>query len=166
MKATRREKISNIPGYNVARQRTRLLLTPRAVRQQMELDRNLKLTKFDYMLNEAQADVLERWAANEQMLSGRAKGQSWDAGRGGVSDGGPIPDGWMARLNAHSRVKMTLDDYSLEFLEGFTAMQNRSEGALSAAQYGLIMGVPDRNKSDGFLRGVQKVADLLCTKKY
>lgn len=169
MRATRRENISTVAGHIVWRQRSKLLLTPYSVRMEMIRERRLKLTELDQMLTIDEANVLERWAANEQALSGRAKTQRWEGGaRGAMSpmDCAPIADDLMGRLNRHSRSKRCLDDYTLEILSAFTAMQNRTEGALAPAQYGLIYCPHVQNKSRGFLGLIVQAAKVLVAIRY
>jgi hypothetical protein len=167
MLATRRENISDVPGHQVWRRSVSLLLTPRAVREQMKKEKRLRLTKLDQMVTAEEASALERWALNEQALSGRAKTQSWDNGGGGsMGDASPIPDAWMARVNWHSRIKLGLDDETREILAAFTATQNRELGALSSAQYGLTYRPDARNKSQAFLEAIVECATALVKMRY
>jgi hypothetical protein len=170
MRATRRENISTVAGHTVWRQRSKLLLTPRSARAEMIRERRLHVTELDRMLNEEEANALERWAANEEGISGRAKTQRWDNSPTGTRrpmDCAPIPDHLIDRLNRHGRVKRCLDQHTLEILAAFTAMQNRDEGALSAAQYGLIY-CPDvrENKTKFMLRLIVNAAKALVLVKY
>jgi hypothetical protein len=169
MRATRRENISNVAGHTVSRQRSKLLLTPRSVRIEMISERRLHVTELDRMLNEEEANALERWATNEQGVSGRAKTQRWDNSPTGTRrpmDCAPIPDHLIDRLNQHGRVKRRLDAHTAEILGVFTAMQNRNEGALSLAQYGLIYCPKEKNKSAGFLKLIVEAAKVLIAWRY
>lgn len=169
MRTTRRENISTIPGHTVWRQRSKLLLTPHSVRMEMIRERRLRLTDLDQMLTIDEANALERWAANEEALCGRAKTQRWENAAGGElrpMDCTLIHDDQMGRLNRHGRSKRCLDDHTREILATFTAMQNRVEGALAPAQYGLIYGVSDQNKSRGFLKLIVEAAKALVRMRY
>jgi hypothetical protein len=126
-------------------------------------------TNLDGMLSDEEANALERWALNEQGISGRAKTQRWDNSPTGTRlpmDCAPIPDHLIDRLNRHGRVKRCLDEHTLEILAAFTAMQNRNEGALSAAQYGLIYCPEAQNKSKGFLELIVKTGKTLVRSRY
>lgn len=170
MRATRRENISTVAGHIVWRQRSKLLLTTHSVRMEMIRERRLKLTELDQMLTIDEANVLERWAANEEALSGRAKTQRWDGGARGAfnpMECTPIADDMMRRLNSHGRMKRCPDDYTLEVLSAFTAMQNRIEGALALAQYGVIYCPDDtQNKSKAFLGLIVQAAKVLVSVGY
>lgn len=169
MLATRRENVSSVPGYKVYRQRTRLLLTPRAVKAQMVKERRVKLTQFDKMLTAQEADALERWATNEQLLCGRASTQNWlgtSTKYVGEKRFSPIDDSRMMSVNLHCEFKKHLDGDLLQLLDAFTAIQNRREGALSPAQYGLIFCPDAKHKSEAFLKVIRDAARLLATRRY
>ena len=168
MQSTRRENIAMVAGHAVWRQRARLLLTPRAMKAEMINERRIVLTAFDRMLTDEQADVLERWAENEQVLSGKAATQKWDDSTASGSNGefSPISDYRVEAAKAHSQIRTRMDDATLEVLSAFTAMQNRHEGALSAALYGIALCPDQKNKSHGFLRLVRDAADKLILHRY
>ena len=168
MKSTRRENIASVAGHQIWRQRSRLLLTPRAVKDEMIREKRVSLTHFDRMLTAQQADVLERWAANEQVLSGKAKTQSWGHSSGNTAKGEfmPISDHRIEAAMSHSRIKKSLADDTLEVLSAFTTIQNRHDGALSAAQHGLVLCPNARNKSQAFFELVRGAADELIGWRY
>ena len=169
MLSARRENVSSVPGHKVWRYRTRLLLTPKAVKAEMAHNARVVLTHFDRMLSDQQADVLEHWAANEQILSGKAKTQSWThAAQSNAVDFNfqPVPDSRMMALAAHGEMKKRLPEFELEILSAFVAIQNRHEGALSTAQYGIAFFPNARNKSAAFLRAVVDAAQILVDWRY
>jgi hypothetical protein len=166
MKTTRRENVATVAGHKVWRQRARLLLTPRAVKAQMVKERKVTLTHFDRLLSAHEADVLERWTANEQALSGRAKTHSWDFGKAGLLDSSPLPDRWLKALKRHSEIKKCLDDDALFVLDAFTAIQNRREGARSEAGYGFIINPNAKNKKEAFYLAVKMAVKNIIEKKY
>jgi hypothetical protein len=167
MRPTRRENISAVPGHRIWRHGAQLMLTPRAMRSQMKIDKCLRLTKFDEMLTDDQTSALERWALNEQALRGKPKTQSWgDGGGGSGGDCSPLPDAWMHRLKMHGRIKAALDVSTTEILMAFTEIQNREPGALSTAQYGLIFCPTARNKNDAFAALVRDAGSELVTRRY
>jgi hypothetical protein len=168
MQTTRRENIATVAGHQVWRQRARLMLTPRAVKAEMIEQRRLSLTPLDKLLSDHEADVLERWAANEQVLAGKAKTQTWGQSTGGIarSECAPISDHRIAAVMHHSAIKKLLSDWALEALSAFTAIQNRHEDALSPAQYGLLFGLNAKNKSQAFFAMVIDAADELILHRY
>jgi hypothetical protein len=146
-----------------------LPLTPSSVRREMIAAGRIVRTNLDGMLSDEEANALERWAANEQGISGRPKTQRWENSPTGTRrpmDCAPIPDHFIDRLNRHGRVKRCLDEDTLEILAAFTAMQNRNEGALSAAQYGLIYCPKERNSIQGFLKLIVAAAKVLVRVRY
>lgn len=169
MRATRRANTSAVPTHAGWRQHHKLLLTPRSLRSEQIKERKPRPTALDGMLMDEEASALERWAANEQPLSGRAKTQRWDnapSGSGRPMDCALIADHLIDRVNAHGRVKRCLDAHTVEILAVFTAMQNRNQGALSLAQYGLIYCPKEKNKSDGFLKLIVAAAKVLVRARY
>ena len=168
MQSTRRENIAVVAGHTVWRQRLRLPLTPKAVKAGMIRERRVVLTPLDKRLSAMQADVLERWAVNEQTLSGKAKTQNWgqSSGGSGKNEYAPISDHRIEAIISHSRIKKALAGDALEVLSAFTAMQNRHDGALSAAQYGLALCPKAKNKSQAFFELVQEAADELIGRRY
>lgn len=131
------------------------LLTPFARRMDMARSGNVQLTELDAMLSDEEARALEQWALCEEMLSGWMKAESENGGSGQRS---LIPDAWMAQLNAHGRRKTRLGGDSLNILSAFTALQNRSEVALSPAQYGIRFFPKARRKDAAFLDAIVKAA--------
>ncbi|HTD72085.1 MAG TPA: hypothetical protein VK652_01055 [Steroidobacteraceae bacterium] len=136
-------------------------LTPYALRMDMAKSGNVQLTELGRMVSDEEARALEEWALCEEMLSGRLKSASWDLGRGGGGQSASIPDAWMAQLSAHACRRSRLSADSLKILMAFTALQNGSEGALSAAQYGERFFPGARNKRRAFLEAVAGVAGQL-----
>ncbi len=137
------------------------LITPHARRMDMIASGDVRLTELDAMLTDEQARALEEWALCEEMLSGRTKSASWEVGRGGGGQSAPIPDAWLAQLNAHGQKRVGMRGDSLKLLAAFTALQNGSEGALSPAQYGMRFFPEAQNKRLAFLRAVAGVARKL-----
>lgn len=169
MKSLRRENVSTVPGHKVWRQRIRLPLTPHAVKKEMAEEGRLKLTPLDKLLEPAQAYALERWALNEQTLSGKTATQNWESSKsrcGTVTEFSPISDNRIEAVMTHSAFKKRLPDYTLDVLAAFTAMQNRHEGALSAAQYGFVYCPNAKNKSAAFLHEIVGASDVLVEWKY
>ena len=169
MRKTRRENVSNVPGYKVMRERVDLPLTPFAVKRDMAEAGRLTLTPLDKMLSPAQAHVLERWALNEQILAGKAATMQWSDARarcGTVTEFSPISDNRIDAVMAHSEHKKRLNDFQLEVLAAFTAMQNRHQGALSMAQYAIILGIPGRHKRESFSQELKNIAELLVDREY
>ena len=162
-----RENVSEVPGYQIWRRRVPLPLTPIAVQRQMKREKRLRLTELDRMLSPAAASALERWAACEQTLSGRAKTQSWENGGGSFfSEHSPIADYWIEPLKWHQTTKRGIGGRTLEILAAFTTAQNRNEGALTLAQYGLIYCPERPNKMRGFLQLIAEAADELIFLRY
>lgn len=141
--------------------RQRPLLTPHARRMDMIASGDVRLTELDSLLTDEQARALEEWALCEEMLSGRTKSASWEVGRGGGGQSAPIPDAWLAQLNAHGQKRVGMRGDSLKLLAAFTALQNGSEVALSPAQYGMRFFPEAQNKRLAFLRAVAGVARKL-----
>lgn len=168
MQSLRRENIATVPGFEVWRHRVRLPLTPRAVKAEMVKERRVVQTPLDKMLTAGQADILERWAMNEQVLSGKAPTQSWGnhSSCANVGEFSPISDHRIEAAMSHSRIKKSLGEHTLEVLSAFTAMQNRHTGALSAAQYGIVLCPKAKNKSHAFLVEIREAADLLALYRY
>lgn len=134
------------------------LLTPYLVRIRMIEAGDVRLTELDAMITDEQARALEEWALCEEILSGRVKSASWEAGRGGGGQSAPIPDAMLARIAAHGRRRVGMELGSLRLLAAFTALQNGSEGALSPAQYGARLFPRARNKRRAFVEAVERVA--------
>jgi hypothetical protein len=169
IRASRRKNTSTVSAHAGWRQHHKLLLTPRSVRIEQIKEWKPRPTALDGMLMEEEASALERWAANEQPLSGRAKTQRWDNApscSGRPMDCALIADHLIDRVNAHGRVKRGLNAHTAEILAVFTAMQNRTEGALSLAQYGLIYCPKARNKSEAFLKLIVEAAKELIAYRY
>jgi len=137
------------------------LLTPYSVRVQMIAAGDVQLTELDSLITDEEARALEEWALCEEMLSGRVKSASWDLGRGGGGQSAPIPDAWLAQLGEHGRRRAGMGAGSLQILAAFTALQNGSEGALSAAQCGERLFPGARNKRRAFIGAVARVAGRL-----
>jgi hypothetical protein len=154
-----RRRASREPPRRPARQQP--LLTSYARRMVMVRAGDVQLTELDRMLTDEEARALEEWALCEEILSGRTKSASWDVGRGGGGQSAPIPDAWLATLAARERKRRELDRGSRTLLSAFTALQNGSEGALSAAQYGALLFPNARNKRLAFIEAVAKVAARL-----
>lgn len=157
-RAERRREQRTRPSRPVRQQP---LLTSYAVRMQMIAAGDVRLTELDRMISDEEARALEQWALCEEVLCGRVKSASWEVGRGGGGQSAPIPDGWLATLAAHSRKRFGVGLGYRKILMAFTALQNGSEGALSAAQYGLQLFPKARNKREAFIAAVARVARKL-----
>jgi hypothetical protein len=168
-RAARREK-TLVAGHGALRRASTLLpLTPSSVRREMIEEGRIVATELDRMLTDDEATVLERWALNEQGVSGRAKTQRWDdQPRGsGRTDFALIHDDLMGRIVRHGQVKRTLDAHMLEILAAFTAMQNRLPDALPASRYGLhFCGFRPKDKAKAFYGLVVLAAKQLVSAKY
>jgi hypothetical protein len=65
-----------------------------------------RLTALDRALTDDEAAALEEWLICEEVLSGRAKGQSWgDRTGGGSGQRSPVPDSMMARMERHAELR-------------------------------------------------------------
>jgi hypothetical protein len=157
-RAERRREARERP-HRPARQQP--LLTSYALRMQMIAAGDIRLTELDAMITDEQARALEGWARCEEILSGCAKSASWDVGRGGGGQPAPVPDAWLATLAHHATKRLGLGVRTLLVLQAFTALQNGSEGALSAAQCGERMFPRVRNKRRAFVEAVADVARKL-----
>lgn len=163
----RRENIAALAGFKVWRYRSKIPLTPRAVRAQMVRDNGVKLTPLDRVLSEHQADVLERWACNEQLLHGRTKTASLEKGGGGIVTGkAPIADGVIYQVGRHQRCKRTMSGNDLRILQTFTQQQNNDADALTPAEAGLEICPMARNKSEAYYQALQGAAEGLISRKY
>ncbi len=110
-------------------------LTPWAVRRQLIAQAEGKtddarrvyvsrrLTPLDRALNDDEASALEEWLLCQEMLAGRAKGQSWgDTAGGGATQRSPIPDRMMRRLQLHARLQRHMPARHQITLQAFAAM--------------------------------------------
>jgi hypothetical protein len=139
------------------------LLTPYSVRMQMIEAGDVRLTELDSMISDEEARALEEWVACEEVLAGSMASVDYlgDRARGSGRGMPPVADDWMGRLGEHSRRRCEMGGWSLRVLAVFTALQNGSEGALSAAQYGERFFPRARNKRRAFIAAVADVARKL-----
>ena len=157
-RAERRREARERPARPVRQQP---LLTPFARRMDMVAAGDVRLTELDAMLGDDEALALEEWADCEEMLSGRVMTVNWEGGSRGVGQPEPVADACLAQLAAHGRRKAGLGQRSLQVLAAFTALQNGSEGALSAAQYGERLFPGAKVARQAFIEAVAKVAGEL-----
>lgn len=110
-------------------------LTPFAVRMQLlaqaegntNAERHAyvrrRLTVLDRALSDNEAAALDEWLICEELLDGRAKGQSWcDGGGGGDGRPSPISDRMMARMERHAELRRRMPGVHRITLQRFAAM--------------------------------------------
>lgn len=148
--------------------RPTMLLTPIGQRLAMSKAGKLQLTTLDRMLDDAEANALERWALCEELLHGSAKAVSFDGGSGGSLVRSPIHDEQIKAVHEHMRFRKRLPCHGVQFrlLAAFAANQNGVEGALSPAQYGLRFFPGAKNKRMAFLDGIAETACGLTSEGY
>jgi hypothetical protein len=137
MTASKRIHLDNIATKLAPVWRGRLTtpLTPFAVRMQLiaqaegstDGERQLyvrrRLTALDRALTDDEAAALEEWLICEEVLSGRAKGQSWgDRTGGGAGRASPIPDRMMERLQRHAELQRTMPGANAATLRRFAEL--------------------------------------------
>lgn len=167
--ASRRERRAKLSPQPLKRAcRPAVLLTPIARRAEMAKTGKLDLTALDCMLADDEALALELWARCEQLLEGRSPSMMGASGGAYPASGSPIPDRWIARVNAHVACKLRLERQGsmLAVLVGFTAIQNGAEYALSPAQYGLQLFPNARHKQNAFLMGIADAGKSLLANGY
>jgi hypothetical protein len=148
--------------------RPTILLTPLPQRLALMKAGKVQLTTLDRMLDDAEANALERWALCEELLHGSAKAVSFDGGSGGSLVRSPIHDEQIKAVHEHMRFRKRLPCQGVRFrlLAAFAAIQNGVEGALSPAQYGLRFYPRQRDKRMAFLDGIAETACGLTAEGY
>jgi hypothetical protein len=148
--------------------RPTMLLTPLPQRLALMKAGKAQLTTLDRMLDDVEANALERWALCEELLHGSAKAVSFDGGSGGSLVRSPIHDEQIKAVHEHMRFRKRLPCQGMRFrvLAAFTAIQNGVEGALSPAQYGLRFYPRATNKRMAFLDGIAETACGLTAEGY
>lgn len=82
-----------------------------------------RLTALDRALTDDEASALEEWLLCEEILSGRAKGQSWgDASGGGTGRPSPIPDRMMGVMRRHADLNRRMPRLHRVTLDRLAAM--------------------------------------------
>jgi hypothetical protein len=184
----RRVKINiATPSEPVWLERIETPMTPRAVREQMLRapewftaeqarrwhDERLAalpglLTSLDALLTDEEADCLERFLDCEALLAGNAPCGDYDGDRVQSSPHrrSPLPDASMARLKAHAAGKARLSAPSREAMLFFMAQMWGWDGAPSAAQAAMLLGLPGRNRRRAFEEAVKRAGAELAAMGY
>lgn len=173
--------------HPVPRHRIATPLTPRAVRRQMlaapewldetqasewletrRMELSSLLTELDRLLTDEEALTLERYVANEEMLAGQPRVPEWLGERVQTSArmSAPLPDDALEALAAHTVAKKALPRPTREVLAIFVAQQLGGEDAPSAAEAGLMRGLPGRDKRRAWWHAVAAAAARLVRMGY
>lgn len=174
---------TSAPTY---RRRIQTPLTPRAVRRAMliapawlDADQSSEwlkarqselkhlLTPLDLMLGESEALALEQYCDAEEMLAGSTRTHNWDPPvQASGGQGAPLPDEALEALAAHVVAKKALPRPTRDVLAIFVAQQLGAEGAPSAAEAGLMRGLPGRNRRRAWWHAVAVAAARLVRMGY
>jgi hypothetical protein len=135
-------------NHPVWRRRHMLPLTPQAVRAEQVEAGIIRRTPLDALLTDAEAQALERYAANEDMLRGNARAQDYCGDRVQTSrqNMAPIHDDALPGLRAHAMLKQRLPKRHQAILTIFCFQQWRDPQARSDAQLGLLLAPRARDK--------------------
>jgi len=190
-----RPRVADNLGSGTHRHRIATPLTPRAVRMQMlappshlrradeeddgtqtaeqwleERMRDLggMLTELDRLLDDEETSVLERFCANEEMLMGNARCPQWTGERVQTSavSIAPLHDDALPALAGHARAKQALDPGIKLVLLVFVNQQLGMEGAPTAAQAAIQLGLPGKHRRQAWHLAVKAAAVHLVAMRY
>lgn len=138
---------------------------PAAERQQWI---NRRRSPLDKMLSEQEAEALERWTRNEEVMSGRIRVASYADERVQTSSCSvaPLHDKAMAALNRHNVIRKRMQQRSLALLTVFTLQMARDREVVTPAQAGCIYFSDSKNKRDAYYRALRDAAAWLVEEKY
>lgn len=138
----------------VWRHRLMTPLTPRAVREELiaqlhgepEAMRqawlDARLTELDHLLDDAEADCLERFCQCEEMLGGNARCSDYLGERAYGGHGcTPLPDEALEALAGHAEAKKQLSGPTRGVLLVFLVQQLAWDGAPTAEQAAAMLGL-------------------------
>jgi hypothetical protein len=111
-------------------------------------ENRLRQTPLDKLLDDPQADALERWVFAVELLEGNARCADYlgDRRRGGGSPS-PLPDRFMRQARAHMTLRKALARESLAVLLLFAQQQRRVAGCRTAAELGCALASKGGNRA-------------------
>jgi len=168
------------PMAPIWRARIATPLTPRAVREQVltslgdingaDQQRFLaqRRSPLDKMLSEDEAEALERWARNEETMSGRARTADFCGDRVQTSrcNVAPLHDEALVALHRHMSIRKSLEPGSQEILTVFTRQMARDRETMSPAEAGLHFFPTAKNKRLAYYQALRDLAAWLVSIRY
>lgn len=185
----RRTIVDNIGtrDHPTPRHRIATPLTPRAVRIQMLkapdwLDERRAaewleerraelpklLTELDRLLTDEEADTLERYIDNEELLAGNVRCADYAQERvyGGGRSGAPLSDDELEALEGHAAIRKRLGQTTRGILLIFFAQQTQMDGAPDDAQAASLLGMIGGSKASNWRLAVKRSAQALVAMGY
>lgn len=158
------------------RARNRGPLTPRAVRQEIvtaameqpESERagwiDVRLTPLDRILTDDEARALEGYCLCEMICMGSARCADYagDRVQTSRSDMSVLSDDWLTRLAAHAAAKARLGGPERNVLAVFVRQYVGEDGAPSAAEAALVLGLRGQDRRASWWEAVKDAAAVLA----